>query len=398
MESYDKIPDIVLLVLLAGAAFDGFSKGLSEELLNVILTVMALLLSSMFYMPAADLLVEHVPVSGALLYGLSFLICLLVALIGLKLLKAILKQKIDFSFGMFVERFFGAVAGAAKMLVFIAAFILIVSIWRHETIYTWTVEKSKIAGALSNGLQPVYKKVQAKIDAMPKDRGKKGGGNKSDPAGDPLKVGDRSIHVPAPEGYVRLTPDMSDIYGFHEAMAKADAIHDLLATYVLTEDRATSLTGVTPPLKKYFTVKVNKVIAITALAPEDFETYKETMKSEQMTYAGDLSDLLDKAREAERAGLTEADPGFIASRLVMQEPHTSTDRMVSYSGYLNTGDTIEAGDETKHIAAMNTTALYVGQKILLLYAYAPHDEIEWARSASIDWAEATLANDPESAE
>ena len=79
------------------------------------------------------------------------------------------------------------------------------------------------------------------------------------------------------------------------------------------------------------------------------------------------------------------------SQMVPLEPHYEAENALAFSMYINYG--ITAGnDNLEEIVSATSTFLNASGSVLFLYGYAPKDELEWTRSASMRWAESVMAS------
>ena len=79
------------------------------------------------------------------------------------------------------------------------------------------------------------------------------------------------------------------------------------------------------------------------------------------------------------------------SQMVPLEPHYEAENALAFSMYINYG--ISAGNENiEEIVSATSTFLNASGTVLFLYGYAPKDELDWTRSASMSWAESVMAS------
>ena len=69
-------------------------------------------------------------------------------------------------------------------------------------------------------------------------------------AADTFKVGGKEINIPSPEGFVRVTPDMSEVNKLFSVLS-SKSINTPLAYYIEESDVPLALNGEIPPLMKW---------------------------------------------------------------------------------------------------------------------------------------------------
>jgi hypothetical protein len=206
-----------------------------------------------------------------------------------------------------------------------------------------------------------------------------------------FSVGGKIVDVPAPKGFVKVTPEMESVYRLSRQMI--DPYNDVLALYISESDIPAALSGKIPYLRRYFYLKVNKKIKNIILGTKEFAEIKNITKQQNkqllQSLKAKVSDILKKSsRKVSR----EFDIDFAVqlSEVVPLDPHFETDNALAYSMFLKYNANMAGVGDNFIIAA---TVMYVNAagKILLLYCYAPKDELEWTRTSTKAWAERIMA-------
>ena len=93
---------------------------------------------------------------------------------------------------------------------------------------------------------------------------------------DTFEVGGKTIVVPVPQGFVRVTEDMTAVNRLCEQAAAADSANDTLASYILESGVPTAMAGEIPPLERTFILKVNRQLQNLTVGKNDFAEFKKT--------------------------------------------------------------------------------------------------------------------------
>jgi len=146
-----------------------------------------------------------------------------------------------------------------------------------------------------------------------------------------------------------------------------------------------------------FSIQTSKTILEARLSQSQFDELRSTFREGNETAMADAREATDRMLEEFAEGVEEVSEVELAlsiSGMVPLAPHVDTERILAYAMYLN----LEAseGDEQREIdvgvAVVNV--VYVKSKVLFLYANAPREDLEWARTASQDWANAVIEANP----
>ncbi|GEO03020.1 hypothetical protein AAE02nite_06840 [Adhaeribacter aerolatus] len=106
--------DIFLLIPLAFGVFQGFRKGLLQELLAVIALVLGFILGLKLLTTVIPIVQQYIGNAYGLLPFVSFLLVFVGVILGVRLLGTVLKTALDFTpFGVF-DNILGGVLGGLK--------------------------------------------------------------------------------------------------------------------------------------------------------------------------------------------------------------------------------------------------------------------------------------------
>lgn len=207
-------------------------------------------------------------------------------------------------------------------------------------------------------------------------------------AADIFTINGRDVTVPAPQGFVRITDDMTEISRVAQQMI--DPMNDTLAFYIMESDVPAAMAGEIPSLERTFILKVNKKIRNITMGKNDFSQLKSIIKSQNQQMFEDVKALITEHMN-NMSQEFDVDFAMNISQMVPLEPHYEAENALAFSTYINYG--VSAGNENiDEIVASTTTSLNASGAVLLLYSYASKDELDWTRSASMSWAESVMAS------
>lgn len=211
-------------------------------------------------------------------------------------------------------------------------------------------------------------------------------------AADTFTINGKEIIVPVPEGFVRVTDDMTAVMRFVQQMA--DPMNDMLAYYIMESDVPAALVGEIPSLERTFILKVNKQLRNMTVGKNDFSQLKSLTKSQNQQMFEDIKAEIPEHMKNMSQGVSKefnVDFAMNISQMVPLEPHYEAENALAFSMYINYG--VSAGDEEiEEIVSGTSTFLNASGTVLFLYGYAPKDELEWTRAASMSWAEGVMAS------
>ena len=211
-------------------------------------------------------------------------------------------------------------------------------------------------------------------------------------AADIFRINGRDITIPAPQGYVRVTDDMTLVKRLSQPFE--DPMNDTLARYIMESDVPAAMAGEIPSLERTFTLKVNKELRNITIGKNDFSEFKSIIKADNQQIFEEVKALIPETMNDISQKVSQefdADFNMNISQIVPLEPHFEDENAIAYSMYANLG--ISAGNENmKEIVAATCTFLNAAGTVLFLYSYAPKDELDWTKSASMSWAKSVMAS------
>lgn len=211
-------------------------------------------------------------------------------------------------------------------------------------------------------------------------------------AADTFTINGRDITVPAPQGFVRITEDMTAVERVVQQMA--DPMNDTLAYYIMESDVPAAMAGEIPSLERTFILKVNKQLRNMTVGKNDFSQLKSMTKSQNQQMFEDVKAQIPEHMKNMSQGMSQefdVDFAMNISQMVPLEPHYEAENALAFSMYINYR--ISAGNENiEEVVSATSTFLNASGAVLFLYSYAPKDELDWTRSASKNWAESVMAS------
>jgi hypothetical protein len=207
-------------------------------------------------------------------------------------------------------------------------------------------------------------------------------------------INGKTLTVPAPKGFVRVTDDMSAVIRLAQQQADADPYNDTLAYYIKESDVPTAMEGDIPGLEKTFILKVNKKMRNMTIGKDFFSQFKSMTKSQNQQIFEDVKAQIPKHMKNMGQGMSQEfniDFAINISQMVPLETHYEAENALAFSMYINYGFS-DGGEHLEEIISATTTFLNASGSVLFLYGYAPKDDLQWTRDSSMNWAESVVAS------
>ena len=209
---------------------------------------------------------------------------------------------------------------------------------------------------------------------------------------DTFEIGGKTIVVPVPQGFVRVTEDMIAVNRFCEQIAAADPANDTLASYILESGVPTAMAGEIPPLERTFILKVNRQLQNLTVGKNDFAEFKKITRNQNDELLKNATPQIREAVSKMSEGLSqEFDTNFAMeiSQMVPLAPHYEEESAIAFSMFVNYEVAAEEVKKT-NIVASTVTLLNAAGRVLSLYSYGPQGDLEWTRTASRDWGKRVI--------
>lgn len=203
-------------------------------------------------------------------------------------------------------------------------------------------------------------------------------------------INGKEIIVPAPEGFVRVTDDMTAMMKFVQQME--DPMNDTLAYYIMKSSVPAALAGEIPNSERTFQLKVNKQLRNMTVGNNYFSELKSMTKRQNQKMLENVKAQISEHIKKMNIGVSQefnVDYAMKISQAVLLEPHYEAENALAFSMYLNFG--FSAGEEKMdQIISGTSTLLNTVGTVLFLHCYASKDELKWTRDASMKWSNSVM--------
>lgn len=161
--------DAIVLVLLLIGAFRGLRRGLSGELASIISIVLAVLAGVFAYGPLGERIHATGRFDESRSMIMAFFLALAAVMLALFVLRITLRSVMSFTFKGALERIGGALTGAARSLVIVAALIFLIGLWPNDdALYRVVIDESFTGQVLHPRLQRCYADLASRHPDWPK--------------------------------------------------------------------------------------------------------------------------------------------------------------------------------------------------------------------------------------
>lgn len=210
-----------------------------------------------------------------------------------------------------------------------------------------------------------------------------------------IVVGERTISIPAPEGYVELTPDMSPYY---ESMwAYVAASNNRYLTLIHESTAAAIRRGDAVEIGRYMNIETEKTISRMSVSAAQFGEFQDVLRNQLFELTARMQEKLPELTRAGNASLSEQFDADLAVELggVIPLPvHYDTDNAIASSMYMTVSATVNGEDMGSDVLSATMLTLYVGDKVLFLYVYGAQSDLLWTRETASAWADSIVAGNP----
>jgi hypothetical protein len=208
----------------------------------------------------------------------------------------------------------------------------------------------------------------------------------------PITIGDTSLDIPNPPGFVLVTPEMATTYQWLQNFVPSGS--EQFAAYIPESDVPQALRKELLAPVRLFRLVTTKKMVNDSLSPSEFVVMKQIIKTQNQSVMTDVErsipGLLDKANKAITSqsgiGLT-----LLSLQMVPLPPHYETDCAMAYSAFMQYQVRDAAGSPVSHEATGTMTYLYVKGKFLTLHGYAEPSGLQWTRDVSRQWVDSIVA-------
>ena len=209
---------------------------------------------------------------------------------------------------------------------------------------------------------------------------------------EPFTLGETTVDIPPPEGFVKLTESMA---GAAEWMEWAkDENNDLIALYIPAKDKTAALAGEVPVLYRYFMTKINKQMKPFVVGHDDFLQIKAlTIKEGEQNYEALLTQLVQSSGNTlEQVKDTfNVDAALKINNNIHLPVHHEQENGLSFSLYIGLDGHQAQSDEPPNYTVSTVSTANVSGKVVYFYSLGARGDLEWTRTASKAWMQNVLA-------
>ena len=206
-----------------------------------------------------------------------------------------------------------------------------------------------------------------------------------------IVVGERTISIPVPEGYVELTPDMSPYY---ESMwAYVAASNHRYLTLVQASTAGAMRRGESVDVGRYMNIETEKNLSRMSVSAAQFDEFQDVIRNQLFELTARVEEQLPEITNAGNAALSEQFDAELAVDLggVVPLPiHYDTDNAIASSMFMTVSATVNGEDMGSDVLSATMLTLHVGDKVLFLYVYGAQADLLWTRETASAWADKIL--------
>ena len=208
---------------------------------------------------------------------------------------------------------------------------------------------------------------------------------------DTFDIGGKSISIPDPQGFVRVTKEMPRLYkNLHYDTEK----HAMLALYIPQSFEESARLDMPISLKNYFELKINHQAIDHEHSYESFAEFAEEQKSENAKMLKFVRGLLKELNIP-----TQNRNGSLNVKAILQftdflpfEAHFETPQILSYSTIFKHGPKKQS---ERPVAVKTVAYANLDGRVLIMDAMAYDQDVSWTQTRMKAWATATaLQNTP----
>jgi len=212
------------------------------------------------------------------------------------------------------------------------------------------------------------------------------------------QVGDISVNLPNPPGFVRVDSSMT---------ATGDLIRrfvnptmSLRTAYIPESQAADAMMGDAGTITRWCSVQYYRKFGdfnATIFHLEDMKnTHRKNSEDKWKKMRQDLRDIQSDVNEGFREDF-DFDLALSTSDHVELEPHDDRDRVFAYSAISRHWARRETGEVDDFLSITSMAFILLKDKILTVYVFGGKDDLSWTRDLLEDWTNALIAANPEDA-
>ena len=160
--------DIVVLAYLLFGLIMGIKHGLSGEIARMVSLAVALCLSMYFYDVAGDFILKHTRLEEPAAHYLAIILLFFGGLLGMFLLRLLLKLILEFTFKGPIERLGGALAGLLRTSIMCSVALFFLGICPNDFIHRYVAEESLSGSFVNDVMINWYRDYEDEHPDMPR--------------------------------------------------------------------------------------------------------------------------------------------------------------------------------------------------------------------------------------
>jgi hypothetical protein len=214
-----------------------------------------------------------------------------------------------------------------------------------------------------------------------------------------IDVGESTISIPFPDGFVELTPEMGPYYDTMAAYTMPTNVR--FFTLVPTETAETLLSGEYVDLPRFFNIESERAMMDRSVSTSDFAELRAYLSSQLEQLFVTVEETVGEVVDQSNAALSESYGAEVKADVGETVPlsvHTNTENKLAFTSKTTVGGTFDGAASEPDTIITTSLILHVQDKVLFLYVYGTGDDIEWTRRQAAAWGDAILAANPLSSE
>jgi hypothetical protein len=208
-----------------------------------------------------------------------------------------------------------------------------------------------------------------------------------------MNVGRKSVDVPAPAGFTRVTSSMPRLNQLLVHIAEADPLNDTLAVYIPTSSALSALEGRIPEFDRYFILKVNKKLKGYSVSKPQFAGLQDAVESQYVNMHAKLNGKIGKSMGLISDIISDQYKVDFVVKSLGSLPlgiHEKGVDHLAYSVY-SILQTLTAKQTNAEVICYTATMIDVSGQVLLMFAYGARNDLSWTRISSSRWRNSIMS-------
>ena len=205
----------------------------------------------------------------------------------------------------------------------------------------------------------------------------------------PVVLGSSTIEIPAPQGFVAITPDVGALWSMVQA---AQGDKHILAFYIPQTEQSNARAGKPADFSRNINVQTGRKFEAAILTPTFFGQMKVQLKAMMASRQIDAI----QAKELERLNgniekAIELNPKLAQIENATLAPHVDLADQFGYSEISMEQATRPDGTVSRSRVTATAMSILVKGKILNCYVTGGADDLAWTRSIAKQWVDALIS-------